>query len=90
MIRLRPYKEKDTETILSWVKDEKSFYRWTAGILGEYPLTVEQFQKVNDLMNYELVLSLWILKNVVRVMGKTCCCLQSNMPTRYMAQTRYR
>lgn len=55
MIRLRPYKEKDTKTILSWCKDEKSFYRWTAGILGEYPLTVEQFQKVNDLISFTAV-----------------------------------
>lgn len=55
MIRLRPYSEKDAETILSWCKDEKSFYRWTAGILGDYPLTTEQFQKVNDLMAFTAI-----------------------------------
>ena len=42
MLRLRPYNIKDAETILSWTKDEKAFYKWTAGVLGAYPLSVEQ------------------------------------------------
>ena len=36
MLRLRPYKKDDAETIMSWIKDEKVFYKWTAGILGVY------------------------------------------------------
>ena len=43
MLRLRPYNKDDAETILTWIKDEKAFYKWTAGILGEYPISVEQF-----------------------------------------------
>ena len=43
MLRIRPYNIKDAETILSWTKDEKAFYKWTAGVLGTYPLSVEQF-----------------------------------------------
>ena len=43
MLRLRPYKTEDAEKILSWSNDEKSFYKWSAGILGEYPITKEQF-----------------------------------------------
>ena len=39
MIRLRPYKQEDAEIILSWCTDEKSFYKWTAGVLGDYPIT---------------------------------------------------
>lgn len=39
MIRVRPYKDTDADTILSWSKDEKSFYQWTAGVLGNYPIT---------------------------------------------------
>lgn len=31
MLRLRPYNKNDAETIMSWIKDEKSFYKWTAG-----------------------------------------------------------
>ena len=34
MLRIRPYKPSDAETVLSWCRDEKSFYQWTAGILG--------------------------------------------------------
>ena len=45
-LRLRPYSEKDADTILSWNKDEIAFYKWTAGVLGEYPLSTEQFNAV--------------------------------------------
>ncbi len=52
MLRLRPYKEKDAEEILSWCKDERSFYQWTAGVLGEYPLSGEQFGQLGSLMRF--------------------------------------
>ena len=42
MLRLRAYNKDDAETILTWIKDGKTFYKWTAGILGEYPISVEQ------------------------------------------------
>lgn len=32
MLRLRPYNKNDAKTIMSWIKDEKSFYKWTAGV----------------------------------------------------------
>ena len=32
MIRIKPYRASDVDTILSWCQDEKSFYQWTAGI----------------------------------------------------------
>lgn len=51
MLRLRPYNIKDAEAILSWTNDEKAFYKWTAGVLGTYPLSVNQFNAVSDLMN---------------------------------------
>lgn len=41
MLRLRPYQSNDVETVLSWSKDERAFYKWTAGVLGDYPLTKE-------------------------------------------------
>lgn len=50
MLRLRQYKESDAETILSWCDDKDMFYRWTAGVLGDYPITPEQFQKVRTNM----------------------------------------
>ncbi len=52
MIRLRPYKPADADTILSWCKDEKAFYRWTAGILGNFPITQKEFSFVESLMPF--------------------------------------
>lgn len=50
MIRIRPYKASDVDTILSWCQDEKVFYQWTAGILGNYPITQKEFCFVESLM----------------------------------------
>ncbi len=55
MLRLRPYKEADAEKILSWCKTEEDFYKWTAGVLGAYPISKEQFQKVNSLMAFTAI-----------------------------------
>lgn len=52
MINLRPYKMEDADIILSWCKNEIDFYKWTAGVLGSYPLTVSQFNKVSSLMAF--------------------------------------
>ena len=52
MIRLRPYKASDAETILSWCQDEKTFYRWTAGVLGDYPITQKEFSSVENLIPF--------------------------------------
>lgn len=52
MIRLRPYNSEDAMTILSWCKDEKAYYQWTAGALGVYPITLSDFAKVESLMPF--------------------------------------
>ncbi len=52
MIRIRPYKPSDASTILSWCHDKKSFYRWTAGILGDFPVTENDFRFVESLMPF--------------------------------------
>ena len=44
MLRLRPYKKCDAEKIASWILGEKSFYQWSAGILGAYPFSGERLQ----------------------------------------------
>lgn len=54
-LRLRPYNINDAEKILSWSKDEESFYKWSAGVLGEYPITKEQFGFVNNLMAFTAI-----------------------------------
>lgn len=52
MIRIRPFKASDTNTVLSWCQDEKAFYQWTAGIIGPYPPSEAQFAKLNRLMQF--------------------------------------
>lgn len=54
-LRLRPYNENDADTILSWSKDERAFYQWSAGVLGEYPVSREQFGFVNNLMAFTAI-----------------------------------
>lgn len=52
MIRIRPYKSADADVILSWCCDEKSFYQWSAGVLGDYPITQDDFSFVEKLMPF--------------------------------------
>ena len=52
MLRLKPYNINDADIILSWSKDEIAFYKWSAGILGKYPITKEKFGFVNNLMAF--------------------------------------
>ena len=52
MLGLRPYRKEDAETILSWSRDEKSFYQWSAGVMGKYPITREEFGFVESLMAF--------------------------------------
>lgn len=52
MIRIRPYKATDVNTILSWCQDEKSFYQWTAGVLGNYPITHREFSFIESFMPF--------------------------------------
>lgn len=52
MLRIRPYKAADADTILSWCRNEKAFYQWTAGILGNFPITQNAFKFVESLMPF--------------------------------------
>ncbi len=52
MIRIRPYKASDADTILSWCQDEKAFYQWTAGKFGNYPITQKEFCFVESQMPF--------------------------------------
>ena len=45
-ISLRPYSQKDGEEIIQWCDTEDRFYKWNAGVFGDYPLTVERFTEV--------------------------------------------
>ncbi|MDO4869714.1 MAG: N-acetyltransferase [Bacillota bacterium] len=55
MIRIRPYMKSDEEKILSWCDSEDTFFKWTFGLLGEYPITAEKFQKTGQYMQFTAV-----------------------------------
>lgn len=44
-IRIRPYRKNDAEKIAKWCTDEMTFYKWSAGILGPYPITAERMNE---------------------------------------------
>lgn len=52
MIRIRPYQTADANTILSWCQDENAFYQWTAGVLGDFPITQNEFSFVESFMPF--------------------------------------
>lgn len=52
MLGLRPCKKEDAETVLSWSKDERAFYQWSAGVLGKYPVTQAEFGFMDSLMAF--------------------------------------
>ncbi len=40
-LKLRPYKPQDAEAIVSWIKDERAFRKWSSDRYGAYPITAE-------------------------------------------------
>ena len=52
MLRLRPYKPCDGETVVSWVRDETAFYKWCAGRLSHYPVTADELNAYYDSFAY--------------------------------------
>lgn len=55
MIRLRPYNKNDADKILSWSKNKRDFYKWSAGVLGTYPISKRKFGFVNNLMAFTAI-----------------------------------
>ncbi|MBZ9608461.1 GNAT family N-acetyltransferase [Clostridium estertheticum] len=58
MIRLRPYKLRDSQYILNWFNDELTFAQWCADKFT-YPLTKEQLNQYYH--NYEKDDNAWIM-----------------------------
>ena len=48
MLRLRPYKACDAETIISWIGDETAFRKWCADRYDSYPVTAEDMNRHYD------------------------------------------
>lgn len=48
MIRLRPYKACDAQTITKWIIDEYAFRQWSADRYEKYPITSEDMNSYYD------------------------------------------
>lgn len=48
MLRLRPYKACDAQTITKWLKDEYAFRQWSADRYEKYPLLPEDMNLYYD------------------------------------------
>ena len=45
MLKLRPYKSCDAQTIAKWVQDKDVFTKWGGELFGDYPITAEIIDK---------------------------------------------
>lgn len=45
MLRLRPYKTCDAKYIVSWIKDETAFRKWSADRYEKYPISAEDMNR---------------------------------------------
>ena len=52
MLRLRPYKACDAKTIVSWIKDETAFRKWSADRFEQYPITEGDLNAHYDALAY--------------------------------------
>lgn len=48
MLDLRKMQACDFERVVGWIKDEDTFYKWSAGRLGEYPLSATFMKQCYD------------------------------------------
>lgn len=48
MLRLRPFEERDSKYILSWIKDEEAFRKWSADRYKTYPAKPEDMIKMYE------------------------------------------
>lgn len=52
---IKPFNSTYADTILSWTKDKESFYRWSAGVLGDYPIDSNKFnEKIKEMKQTKL------------------------------------
>lgn len=52
MLRLRPYKACDANTIVTWIRDEASFRKWCADRFPHYPMTADDMNAHYDDVAY--------------------------------------
>ena len=52
---IKPFNSSYIEKILSWTSNKESFYRWSAGVLGNYPITKNAFgEKIKEMKSTKL------------------------------------
>ena len=42
MLKLKPFHINDAKSILSWIKNEEEFIRWSAGRFKDYPISTDE------------------------------------------------
>lgn len=45
MLKLRKYQKEDAKEIVTWIKDEKAFRKWSADLFAKYPIKAEDLQE---------------------------------------------
>ena len=45
MLKLRPYRKNDSQKIVTWAQDENTFYKWSEGRLGNFPVSAERLEQ---------------------------------------------
>ena len=54
-LTIKPYSSSYASTILSFTNDIESFYRWSAGVLGDYPIDEVKFNdRIKELKSSKL------------------------------------
>ena len=48
VISIRPYEDAECGEVLSWIGDERAFYKWSAGRLGAYPPDPARFDELRS------------------------------------------
>lgn len=48
MMKLRPYRPEDAETIASWIRDEATMHRLAANLYDTFPVTPEEMNRKYD------------------------------------------
>ncbi|MBR0509830.1 MAG: GNAT family N-acetyltransferase [Clostridia bacterium] len=51
MLKIRPYKSCDAETIAKWVQDKDVFMKWSGGRFGAFPVTAHTIDEKYRLFN---------------------------------------
>ena len=66
---IKPYNSSYAETIINWLKDEESFYRWSAGVLDTFPTNKDKFNSRIQKMKSTKLFYAYVVKLNNEVIG---------------------